>query len=1130
MNFYTLLWKQFMRTTILAFSILLTIGLLYVEAANVKAQGLNSRINVSVGNENLSSVIKKLESKSNLIFAYDEAYLGLKDIYVKPASFSDKPMDVVLTDVLKYSGIGFKEEAGNILLFKQGSGKITGRVTDETGAPLPGASVKIAGTGTGSVTNNDGNYSLNVPEGTYTVEVTFVGYGKSETKDVKVVANKIATVNVSLTGGSLLKEVTVSYGKQRARDITGSIAELSAAPLKDMPVIQFAQALEGKIAGVSVEQSSGQPGRGIDFRIRGAASFFTDNQPLFVIDGMPITGSINNINPDEIESFSVLKDASATALYGSRASNGVILITTRHAKPGTGSTVEFNANYGVQSIPGNKVPKVMNAEQFAEYMRERAQDGLLYEKNYAIAADYKAAYLDRDPSSYGEGTNWYKLLTRTAPIQNYDVTIQSATEKSSSTAIVSYSDQQGVLINTGTRLFSARINKDVSVANGKLKVGFNLAPSYRLDHNNRLTTDGVGGLFERIFEASPLISPFNADGSYQRVVNSPGMVAYVNPLAQFNLTNDDYKTTRILGNGYLNYELLNGLLLKVNVGVDKGGESRNYYQSGVVTSTANNPTGTSSSVDNGSYTAEGYLNYTKTIHHDHHLQLLGGYSVQKYSSTSNTLTGLGFPNDDIPYLTAATSVTGNSSYTAYSLLSVIGRINYDYKGKYLLQGAFRNDGSSRFGANSRYGSFPSVSAGWVVSDEKFMGHFKDVDLFKIRASYGVTGNNFFSSNYVAQSTTSNYYYDYNNTITQGTTLSNLGNANLQWERSLQLDLGFDLSLLKNRISLTYDYYHKISDHLIQARPLPTSSGYTTVYDNVGKLAFWGHEITINTVNINNRDFKWNSSFNISFDRNIIKSLVSPGYIRRNNTVTSDYFRQQVGHHLGEFYGFVYEGLYKDAADLANSPKYLATATSPKGSSDIGTIKVKDINGDGVIDDVNDRTFIGDPTPTFTGGFTNNFIYKRFDLNIHTSFSVGGQILNAAKWAYQTNMDGSRVPLAAALDHWRSVDNPGSGIYPRTETGTTAIGREVNSQWIENGSYFAIKNISLGYTLPFRNNIAFKSLRIYASVQQAFVFTGYSGMNPEINLTGQDATQGIGIDENAYPIPRTFSLGVSASLK
>lgn len=262
---------------------------------------------------------------------------------------------------------------------------------------------------------------------------------------------------------------------------------------------------------------------------------------------------------------------------------------------------------------------------------------------------------------------------------------------------------------------------------------------------------------------------------------------------------------------------------------------------------------------------------------------------------------------------------------------------------------------------------------------------------------------------------------------------------------------------------------------------------------------------------------------MSFDRNLIKTLVDPGFIRRNNTITSDYYRQQVGHHMGEFYGFVFQGLYKDAADLANSAKY-------GSASDVGTIKMKDINGDGVIDDVNDRTFIGDPTPTFTGGITNNFTYKNFDLNIHSSFSVGGQLLNAAKWAYQTNMDGSRVMLAAAADRWRSPENPGSGVYPRTKTGTTAIGRSVNSQWLEDGSYFAIKNISLGYSFGFKNNLMIKGLRLYASVQQAFVFTGYSGLNPEINLSGLDPTQGIGVDENAYPIPRTFSVGLSAIFK
>jgi TonB-linked SusC/RagA family outer membrane protein len=1009
----------------------------------------------------------------------------------------------------------------NIVTFGQQAGKIKGKITDERNDPIPGAAIFIKGTQTGLSTNVDGEFAITAPTGAVLVFKS-VGY---QTQEVTVGDQPL--INVKLKADVKgLEEVTVSYGKQRSREVTGSITTISAAPLQDMPVMQFAQQLQGKAAGVSVMQSSGQPGRGVDFRIRGAASFFADNQPLFVIDGLPITGSINNINPDEIESYSILKDASATALYGSRAANGVILITTRHAKAGD-AKIEFNANYGVQSIPANRVPKPMNAHEFATFMKQRGEDGLKYENNYQIAPEYHAAY--DNPDQYGEGTNWYKLLTRNAPIQNYDLTIQSATDKSSSTVVIGYQDQQGVLINNGTRLFSMRINKDLTLNNGKLKTGFSIAPSYRLDHNNRLSTDGVGGLFERLFEASPLKSPYNADGSYQRDVSSPGMVAYINPLAYFNLTNDDYKTTRILANGYLNYEVLKGLQIKTNFGVDKGGETRQYYQSGQVTGTVNNPTGTSSSTDNGSYTAEAYLNYSKTFHNDHHLEILGGYSVQKFTQNTNTLTGLGFPNDDIPYLTAATSITGNSQYLGYSMLSAIGRINYDYKGKYLLQGAIRSDGSSKFGSNSRYGTFPSVSAGWVISDEKFMERFKFLDLLKLRASFGVTGNNFFPSanTYTAQSTTSNYYYDYNGVITQGTTIGNLGNANLQWERSKQFDIGFDLTILKNRINLTYDYYHKISDHLIQVRALPLSSGYPNVLDNVGKLALWGNEITLNTVNLTGK-LKWNSNLNVSFDRNIIQALVNPGYIRRNNTVSSDYYRQQVGHHLGEFYGFVFLGLYKDAADLASSAKYQATPTNPNGLSDVGTIKVKDINGDGYIDDVNDRTFIGDPTPKFTGGFTNNFSYKNFDLSINTAFSVGGQILNAAKWAYQTNMDGSRVPLEAALDYWRSPENPGSGIYPRTKGGGgTALGRDVNSQWLENASYLSLKNVSLGYTLKLKDNSMLRSLRLYTSIQQLFVITGYSGMNPEINFSGQDPTLGIKVDEKCisntpYHFIRSFS--------
>ena len=1122
MKFYTQLWKQFMRITILSFSIILTVGLLTGQASTVDAQNLNTRVDIQFDHENLYDAVKQIEQKTKLAFAYDAGYLGLKNKTVNAAGFYGKTLEAVLSQLLKGTGIAFKEEAGNILLFKQVSGKITGKVTDENGDPLPGASIRAQGTTYGTAADANGNYALTIPEGTYTIVAYFVGSKNTEFKDVVVSDSKEFVLNITIKGGSMLKEVTVSYGKQRAAEITGSITPINAAPLQSMPVGQFAQQLQGKAAGVQISETSGQPGRGMAFRIRGAASLAADYQPLFVIDGLPITGSINNINPDEIESFTILKDASASSLYGSRAANGVILITTKHAKKGE-SNITFNSNYGVQKIPMNKVPKMMNATQFAEFMKERWEDKVTYENLDPVKTPLDAPYVN--PAANGVGTDWFHLLTRSAPIQSYDLTVQTAREKSSSSVMVGYQSQDGVVINTGTKLFSLRINQDLTLSNNKLKIGFNLAPSYRLDHNNRLTTDGVGGIFERIFEASPLISPYLPDGSYSPSVASPGMVSYLNPLAILQKTKDDYITTRILANGYLNYELLTGLNLKTNLGVDKGAETRNQFAPSVTTNAP--ATGLASSVDNYSWTAEANLQYEKTIANDHHIEALVGYSAQRYNSVSSSVSGTGFPSDDIPYLSAATSISaGSSTATQYSLLSTIARLNYNYKGKYLLQGAVRSDGSSRFGEDRKYGFFPSVSAGWIISNENFMEQFKNIGLLKIRASYGITGNNNIG-NFTAIPVLGSYNYILNGTVVSGETIATLGNSELAWERNKQFDVGFDLSMFNNRVSFTYDYYNKVSDGLIQARPIPRASGFTTINYNVGNFAFWGHEFTLNTTNLTGA-LKWNSNLNISIDRNIIKNLVSPGYLRRNNTVTSDYYRNQVGHPLGAFYGFVYEGLYKDAADLANSAKYGA-------ASDVGTIKVKDISGpngvpDGVIDDVNDRTFIGDPTPDFTYGFTNYFSYKNFDLSISMSGQVGGQVLNAAKWAYQTNMDGSRVPLAAALDHWRSPEDPGSGMYPRTKTGTTALGREVNTQWIENGSYLTVKNITLGYTFKMKERSTFKSLRLYTSVQQAFIITGYSGMNPEVGLSGLDATSGLGVDEQGYPVPRTFSIGISTTLK
>jgi TonB-linked SusC/RagA family outer membrane protein len=997
---------------------------------------------------------------------------------------------------------------------------IKGLVENEKGEALQGVTVDLKNEAgdikRSAVTGKDGVFTFDNPgaKGPFVFTFSHVGYVIQIIRKENIDPQKEEALHVVLKDNSAnLEVVTVSYGKQRRQEVTGSIVQQSAADVKDMPVGQFAQQLQGKIAGVQIQQNNGQPGRGMQFRIRGAASLSSDNQPLFVVDGIPITGSINNINPSEIETFTILKDASASSLYGSRAANGVILITTKHAKAGD-AKVEFNSFYGTQVIPQKGRPRMMTAREFAEFQNEYYEDRVKYEGyTGALAAEY------RNPERYGEGTNWFNALTRKAPIQNYDIVVSSANNISSSTIMAGYQDQQGVILNTGTKLFSFRYNQDFSLVNSKLKMGFGMAPSYRIDHNNRLSTEGVNSLIEKIVEASPLIAPIDSNGNMPLYVNSAGMVQNINPYAQFMKTKDDYKTTRILGNAYVNYEILKGLQIKTNLALDKGAEIRNRYAPNAIASNGVG-SGISSSVDNYSWTAEAMLNYTKTFLNDHHIEALVGYSAQQFKQESNSVTGSNFPSDDVEYISAATSITaGASNATAYSLLSSIARLNYNFRGTYLVSAAYRRDGSSRFGERNKYGDFPSVSVGWIISNENFMEKLRAVSFLKLRASYGITGNNNIG-NYTSLSHITNSNYVFNAALVPGATITTLQNPALAWERNKQLDIGLDLSLFNNRISFTYDFYHKVSDGLIQDRRIPQASGFASVSSNVGELEFWGHELTIGAA-ILTGPVKWDASFNMTFDRNQIKKLLAPGFFRRNNTITSDYYRNQEGHALGEFFGFVFEGLYKDEQDLANSAKY-------GSSSAVGTIKMKDVVPDKVINE-NDRTFIGNPNPDFLYGMSHQLSYKNFDLSVSIAGSYGGKILNPSKWAYLTNLDGARGLLAAVKDRWRSPENPGSGIYPRTLSGTTALGRSVNSQWVEDGSYLSVKNITLGYSLPLKGNMAIKSLRVYGSVQNALILTKYSGINPEISLNGLDGTS-IGIDENAYPVPRVFAIGLSASFK
>lgn len=1082
----------------------------YSHASHIKAQVIaNTSLSIPAANSTLENFLEQVQSQSSYNFMFNPKEISSKRT-IRTTTFNS--LQQVLSYLKDDLGLVYQIEGKNIYLKPQPAPvKFQGTVVDEKGNPIYGASIRVLGTPIQTQTDEGGHFSFSVSS-TKDVElkVSYLGFNSYQTS-LKMSGDKVRNLSIELQStGNLLDEINVSYGKQKRNEVTGSIQQIQTEELQDMPVTQFAQQLQGRTPGVQIFQTSGQPGRGMSWRIRGAASLNSGSDPLFVVDGMPITGSINNINPAEIQAISILKDASATALYGSRASNGVILITTKKAKAGEGTKIDFSGNYAIQKIPKRGIPVMMNAHQYATFMKERFEDMIKYEKfTGKIPDEYQ------NPDQYGVGTDWFSVLTRTAPQQNYDISLSTANEKSSTTVIAGYQDQQGVVVNSGTKLFSLRLNQTYNMVDNKLKLGVNLAPSYRKDHNNRLD-DGIQGIVQKASEASPLFSPYQEDGSYTRFVSSPGMVSYINPLARYELTVDDYNTTRILGNAFAEYEIISGLIIKGLAGVDKGKEMRQFFAPSIL-NTNTIATGISSAVENYSYTAELNASYNKSFGL-HNLELLAGYSAQSFQQMSNRVNGQNYTSDDVPYLNAATNITGGTSNSAsYALLSTIGRLNYNYDSKYLLGLSIRRDGSSRFGANERYGTFPAISAGWVASKEDFMSSIRAINLLKIRGSYGVTGNNNIGNyTHIQQIGASNYIM--NGSLVPGSTVVSLGNDFLAWEKTKQLDIGLDLELFDNKLTFTYDYYNKLSDGLIQSRPIDQASGFTSIMSNVGSVKFWGHEFSLGA-NFQFGEVQWNSNFNMTFDRNRIEKLVSPGYFRRFNNISADYYRNQEGYPLGMFFGFINEGLIKDEADLQAAGKY--------DKINIGTIKIKDLNGDGVINE-NDRTFIGNPNPKFLYGFTNNFKYKEVDLSFTFAGSYGGKLILPAKWAYLTNMDGARNVLAEAADRWRSVENPGSGKFPRTLSGSTSWGRNVNDQWIEDGSYLAMKNITLGYTIPLKSK-ALQHLRAYASIQNIFYLMNYSGMNPEISLNGLEG-MGIGIDENAYPVPRIYSFGFNLTIK
>ncbi|WP_343851864.1 TonB-dependent receptor [Algoriphagus jejuensis] len=995
---------------------------------------------------------------------------------------------------------------------------VQGVVTSE-GEPVPGALVLVKGTQRGTVTDIDGNYSINAAAGEILV-VSFVGY---TTREVTVVGGQ-TTINVTLnlSTSDLSEVVVVGYGSQIKKEVTGAIQSVSGKDLQDMPVSSVAQKLQGRLAGVQINQTTGKPGQGMNVRIRGQLSVSGGSQPLYVVDGFPISGDINAINPDEIQDITVLKDAASTSLYGSRAANGVVLITTKKGAKGM-TNVNLNVYTGFQQVPEQGRLEMMNAEEFAQFKNE-----------YYTDAGQPVPEAFQNPSEYRDKNNdWYDAMLQTAPITSYNLTITSNKERVNTAVIAGVFDQKGVVVNSDYKRFSLRLNTDYAVSD-KVSIGVNVAPNYVVDNTPRTDgTRGTGILFNAL-HTWPVMPIYDESGEltyFNRFpANTGNIFAYPNWVRSAEEITNETKEFNILANTYAEWKPVKGLSFKTTFNTEIRNSNYFWFNPSTATASINVAIPTVAVSIREDYQDISWLNenivtYDKSVN-NHSFQILGGFSNQRYRSDRTRIQADTYADDRLPTIQGALNINRggtNNGVNEWTLTSVFSRLTYNYKGKYLLTGSIRGDGSSRFGSENRWGVFPSVSAGWVLSDEEFMSAGSTISFTKLRASYGVTGNNNIG-NYTQYALVNNTINAaFGEAVVPGAAVTSLSNNNLGWETTAQFDLGLDLGFWDDRVSFVYDFYTKNTTNLLYAVQIPQESGFSNFNDNIGEIKFWGHEFAVNAIAVNTSNFRWNVNANISFNRNEVISLAD-GIDR----VYGSYHITQVGQPFGQFYGMVKEGNYMNAEDLANSPII-------PGRSTVGSIKLKDVNGDGVITyggDNDDRAIIGNPFPDFVYGLVNTFTFKNWDASITASGSEGNQLY--MRHLYSTaNLDGVFNMVAKAADRFRSPEDPGEGIFGTTVGGGNVTGVERdwnNSNFVWDANYFTIRNITIGYS--FKNlGKSVKSARVYASGQNMWVFTPYwGGSNPEVSMqndgNGDGGNLSPGVDLSAYPVPRTITIGAN----
>lgn len=1000
---------------------------------------------------------------------------------------------------------------------------VSGRVVGADGIPVPGATIVERGTTNGVTSNADGAFSLAVqPQAT--LIISSVGYAS---QTVAVGGRRTLAVTLVASATDLAEAVVVGYGTQTKADLTGSVVQLTSKDVGNQPVQSFEQAIQGRAAGVVIQNTSGKLGQGIRVQVRGVSSISGDTQPLYVVDGIPVladnlsstsaaTNPIADINPNDIESISVLKDASASAIYGSRASNGVVLVTTKRGKAGaTRFTLGFQTG---RSSPTHKREFLNNQEYITLLTEALVNSGRTAAANATRLSTYAGGV--SDPLTYN--TDWQNETFQKAPFQQYDLNVSGGSERTKFFVSGQYSNQNGILIGNRYQRINARFNLDQQ-ATERLSFGINAAVSR--SQNNRLPNDNAFSSPMQIVALAPitpLIDPRTGltSGSLDLATGLPNtnFPFYYNPL--LNVQGASYTTYvyRVLGNVYGQYKILPGLVFRSELGVDLINQTENQIQSRLTYLNSGQTNGSTfnSALTNARVVVNNFFSYTKTLAEQHALEFTLGTSYEGARLTGNSVTGTQFASDAYRTITNASQITAGTSYsTGNTLVSYFGRGSYAFASKYLLGASVRVDGSSRFGTEHRYGVFPAASAGWLISEESFLKNNPTLSLLKVRASIGKTGNQGFT-NFPSRTL---YAGDAGYVGTPGQRPAQLGNPNLGWESTTQYDAGLEYGLFNGRVSGEVDVYLKKTTDLALSQPVPGTSGYSTIFTNVGKLQNRGLEFVLTTRNLVGA-FNWTTSFNAALNQNKILTLVG------SDVLGSFLNRAQEGQPLGVFVGPEYAGV--DPAN-GNALYYLNTKNSD-GSIDRGT--TTNIN-------LATNVPIGNPNPRWTGGITNTLSFKGFDLTATIVGVFGNQIYDAGAPFYSTGFNnGPDNQTRDQLDRWQKpgdITNVPKAIY----NGANGTGQ--SSRFVRNGDYGRLRTVLLGYNLP--STLArrgyLQSARVFVQGLNLLTFTKYKGWDPEVStdyLTGGGALTGNGtrttsninqgIDFYTAPQPRTYTVGVN----